>query len=68
VARVAQEAGVPCIVAAGQSDVGAREATANGIDEVWNVADRLGSVDAAIRAGADGLRTLGAAMALTWSR
>jgi glycerate kinase len=68
VARVAQEAGVPCIVAAGQSDVGAREATANGIDEVWSVADRLGSVDAAIRAGADGLRTLGAAMALTWSR
>jgi glycerate kinase len=68
VARVAQEAGVPCIVAAGRSDVGAREAAANGIDEVWSVADRLGSADAAIRAGVDGLRSLGAAIARTWSR
>jgi len=68
VARVAQEAGVPCIVAAGQSDVGTRDAAANGIDEVWSVADRLGSADAAIQAGVDGLRTLGAAIARTWSR
>jgi glycerate 2-kinase len=68
VARVAQEAGVPCIVAAGQSDVGAREAASNGIDEVWSVADRLGSADAAIQAGVEGLRTLGAAIARTWSR
>jgi glycerate kinase len=68
VARVAQEAGVPCIVAAGQSDVGAREAATNGIDEVWSVADRLGSADVALRSGVDGLRTLGAAIARTWSR
>jgi glycerate kinase len=68
VTRVALEAGVPCIVAAGQSDVGAREAAANGIDEVWSVAEKLGSADAAIQAGVDGLRTLGAAIARTWSR
>ena len=35
VARIAQAAGVPCIVAAGQASVGAREAAAHGIDGVW---------------------------------
>jgi glycerate kinase len=68
VARVAQQAGVPCIVAAGRSDVGAREAAANGVDEVWSVAERLGSAEAALAAGLDGLATLGAAIARTWSR
>jgi glycerate 2-kinase len=68
VARVAQQAGVPCIVAAGRSGVGAREAAANGVDEVWSVADRLGSAEAALAAGLDGLATLGAAIARTWSR
>jgi glycerate kinase len=68
VARVAQQAGVPCIVAAGRSDVGAREAAANGVDEVWSVAERLGSAEAALMAGVDGLRTLGATIARTWSR
>jgi glycerate kinase len=68
VARVAQQAAVPCIVAAGSSDVSPREAAANGIDEVWSVAELLGSPDAAVRAGLDGLRRLGATMARTWSR
>jgi glycerate kinase len=68
VAQVAQQAGVPCIVAAGRSDVGAREAAASGIDEVWSVAERLGSTEAALEAGLDGLRALGAAIARTWSR
>jgi glycerate 2-kinase len=68
VARVAQDAGVPCIVAAGRSDIGVREAAANGIDEVWSVAALLGSAEAAVDAGAEGLHALGAAIAHTWSR
>jgi glycerate kinase len=68
VARVAQEAGVPCVVAAGQASVGAREARANGIDEVWSVADTLGSIDAALAAGAGGVVQLGRDVARSWSR
>jgi glycerate kinase len=68
VAGVAQRAGVACIVAAGQADIREREAATHGIDEVWAVADQLGSVSAAIEAGTDGLRRLGAAIARTWSR
>jgi glycerate kinase len=68
VARLAQEAGVPCVVVAGQAQIGSRDAAANGIDEVWSVAEQLGSADAAIAAGADGVRQLGAAVARAWSR
>jgi hypothetical protein len=35
---------------------------------VWSVAERLGSAEAALTAGLDGLATLGAAIAGTWSR
>lgn len=68
VARLAQDAGVPCVVVAGQASVGSREAAANGIDEVWSVADSLGSIDAALAAGADGVRRLGRDVARSWSR
>jgi glycerate kinase len=68
VARIAQDAGVPCVVAAGQASVGARDAAASGIDEVWSVAQLLGSVDAAMAAGADGVRELGRQVAHSWSR
>jgi glycerate kinase len=68
VARRAQEAGVPCVVAAGQAQVGARDAAAHGIDEVWSVAEELGSADAALSAGADGVRRLGGVVARSWSR
>jgi glycerate 2-kinase len=68
VADLAQAAGVPCVVVAGQSSVGAREASAHGVDEVWSVTELLGSVDAAIAAGEEGLRTLGQAVARAWSR
>jgi glycerate kinase len=68
VARLAQQAGVPCVVAAGRSEVGARQAAANGVDEVWSVADLLGSPEAAFAAGVDGIAALGAALARTWSR
>jgi glycerate 2-kinase len=68
VARVAQEAGVPCIVVAGQSSVGSREAASNGIDEIWTVADVLGSVEAALAAGSGGVLKVGRAVARSWSR
>jgi glycerate kinase len=68
VAERAQAAGVPCVVVAGQARIGSRDAAANGIDEVWSVAEELGSVDAALAAGADGVRRLGAAVARSWSR
>jgi len=68
VARVAQEAGVPCVVAAGQASVGARDAAAAGIDEVFSVTDLLGSAEAALAADQDGVRQLGRAVARSWSR
>ncbi|HEX3907977.1 MAG TPA: glycerate kinase [Mycobacteriales bacterium] len=68
VAAIAQQAGVPCVVAAGQADIGAREAASHGLDEVWTVAEQLGSAEAAVQAGVDGLAVLGAALARTWSR
>jgi glycerate 2-kinase len=68
VARVAQEAGIPCVVVAGQSSVGAREAAASGVDEVWSVAELLGSVDAALAAGSGGVLKVGREVARSWSR
>ncbi|HWA67457.1 MAG TPA: glycerate kinase, partial [Mycobacteriales bacterium] len=68
VAQRAQAAGVPCVVAAGQAQVGKRDSSANGFDEVWSVADLVGSAEAALAAGAAGVRMLGAAVARAWSR
>jgi glycerate kinase len=68
VAEQAQAAGVPCVVAAGQAQVGSRDAAAHGVDEVWSVAALLGSAEAALAAGGDGVRMLGAAVARSWSR
>lgn len=68
VARVAQEHGVPVVVAAGETQVGAREAASNGIDEVWSVAELLGSVQAARAAGPSGVSRLAAAIAKEWRR
>jgi glycerate kinase len=68
VARIAQQAGVPCVVAAGQASVGVRDAAASGIDEVFSVAQLLGSVDAAMAAGTAGVRELGRQVARSWSR
>jgi glycerate 2-kinase len=68
VTALAQAAGLPCVVVAGQSSVGVRVAAANGVDEVWSVAEALGSVDAALAAGAQGVRRLGRDVARSWSR
>ena len=67
VARLAQEHGVPCIVIAGRADVGRRDAAAAGVEEVHSVTAALGSAEAALAAGAAGVRQLAARVARTWS-
>ncbi len=67
VARLAQAHGVPCIVLAGQAEVGRRDAAAAGIEEVHSVAETLGSLDAALAAGAAGVRRTAANVARMWS-
>jgi glycerate kinase len=67
VARLAQAHGVPCVVIAGRADVGRRDAAAAGVEEVHSVSVALGSADAALAAGAAGVRELAARVARTWS-
>ena len=67
VARLAQEAGVPCVAVAGQAAVGRRDAAAAGVDDIETVAGVLGSVDAALGAGADGVERAAAALARRWT-
>jgi glycerate kinase len=68
VARLALEAGVPCVVVAGRSEVGRRDAAAAGVEEIVTVAELLGSPTAALAAGAEGVRRAGAQVARSWSR
>jgi glycerate kinase len=68
VAARAVAAGVPCVVLAGTVDVGRRDAAAAGVDETYSVAETLGSVQAALDAGAGGVRTTAVRLARVWSR
>lgn len=68
VARAAQDAGVPCVVVAGRVEVGRRDAAAAGIEASYSVADILGSPEAALGAGENGVRELAARVAREWSR
>lgn len=68
VARLAGRAGVPAIVLAGQSTVGRREWSANGISGVYPVADRPAEVRAALADPAGTLAARAARVARTWSR
>ena len=67
VAGLAVEAGVPCVVIAGQVDVGRRDAASAGVEEAYAVADTLGSAAAAMAAGAAGVRETAARVARLWS-
>jgi glycerate kinase len=66
-AGLAQQAGLPCVVVAGQVAVGRRDAAAAGIDDAHAVADLLGSPEAAIESGAEGVRRVAAKVAASWS-
>jgi glycerate kinase len=68
VAAAAREVGVPCLVVAGQLEIGRREAAAAGVDDLQSVAELAGSAAAAIEAGADGVRRAAAALGGRWAR
>jgi glycerate kinase len=68
VATAAAAAGVPCVVLAGQVSVGRRDAAAAGVEAAYSVSDTLGSVEAALAAGAEGLTATAADLARIWSR
>ena len=68
VARAATEAGVPCIVLAGQTAVGGRELRAAGVTAAYSVAEAAGSVQAAMARPAVELGNLAERVARTWTR
>jgi glycerate kinase len=67
VARLAQEAGVPCVVVAGQVSVGDRQSASRGIDATYAVRDLAGSAEAAIASGAVGVQAAARLVARDWS-
>jgi glycerate kinase len=66
VARLAQEHGLPCVVIAGQAEVGRRDAAAAGIEEIATVAELTGSPEQALTAGAEGVRQVSGQVARAW--
>ena len=66
VASRAQEAGVPCLVLAGQVHVGRREAAARGVDEAHGLVEAVG-LEAAMAEPGRHLRDLAARTARQWS-
>jgi glycerate kinase len=67
VAHAAQAAGVPCVVLAGQSQVGAREARSHGVDAVYAMAELAGSVAGAVAEPGRWLSALATKVARQWS-
>lgn len=67
VAAAARESAVPCLVVAGQAEVGRRDAAAAGVDDIESVAEALGSAQAALAAGADGVRRAAATLCRRWA-
>ncbi|MBA3488693.1 MAG: glycerate kinase [Longispora sp.] len=68
VAEVAAEHGVPCVVVAGRSIVGRREAGAAGISEVYSLVEYFGDVDRAMSQPVPGLFGIGERLARQWGR
>ncbi len=67
VARAAAERGLPCLVLAGQVEVGRREAAAIGVEEAFSVAEHVGGVPAALADPTGTLGELASAVAAQWS-
>ncbi|MDT7539251.1 MAG: glycerate 2-kinase, partial [Actinomycetota bacterium] len=67
VAAAAGEAGLACVVLAGQVTVGRRESAAAGIDATYAVADAVG-VEASLAQPAEELAALAERVAREWSR
>ena len=67
VAGAARDRGVPCVVLAGRSSVGRRDAAAAGITDIYTLVDHFdGDVDRAMAAAEEGLRALGDRLARQW--
>jgi glycerate kinase len=68
VAAAAQQRGLPCLVLAGQVSVGRREMAAAGVEAAYALAERAGSVAAAMERPAERLADLAQEVAAEWSR
>ena len=68
VARAAAADGVPCVVVAGQVEVGRRELGTYGVDAAYALADAAGSVEDAVAAPAEWLTEVATQVAGEWSR
>ncbi|GLZ39166.1 glycerate kinase [Actinokineospora sp. NBRC 105648] len=66
VADAAARRGIPCLVLAGQVDVGRRQAAAAGVEEAHSVAEHAGSVAAALADPAGTLAALAQHVARQW--
>ena len=60
-------ASTPCVALAGTSTLGRREASANGFDDIYSLADLVGTDDAIERAAAS-VRRVAGGIARDWSR
>lgn len=67
VARAAAERGLPCVVLAGQVEVGRREMGALGVAEAHSVAEHVGGVPASLADPGGTLAELAASVAVQWS-
>ncbi|MCU1595220.1 MAG: Glycerate kinase [Frankiales bacterium] len=65
IARMAQGAGVPCVVLAGRTEVGDRQRAAHGVDAAYSLVDLVGS-ERALDAPAEALATLAGGVAREW--
>jgi glycerate kinase len=68
VAALAMEVARPCVVLAGQVEVGRREMAALGIESAYSVSEHAGSTEAAMADPAAHLESLAARVARSWSR
>ncbi|HEX8004431.1 MAG TPA: glycerate kinase [Mycobacteriales bacterium] len=68
VARAAADEGVPCVVVAGQVEVGRRELAAHGVDAAYALADAAGSADDAMADAEAWLTEVASSVAGEWSR
>jgi glycerate 2-kinase len=67
VAGAAAERALPCIVLAGQANVGRRQAAAAGVEVAYSVAEHVGSADASLADPAGTLASLARHVAAQWS-
>jgi glycerate 2-kinase len=68
VAAGARDRGLPCLVLAGRSGAGRREAAAAGVSQTYTLVEHLGGAERAMAAAEEGLAGLAELVARQWSR